>query len=44
MEVRAGQAVPPAVTARAVELVRRLATASGRQIQYAAVALGVDDQ
>jgi hypothetical protein len=44
VEVRADQAVSPAVTARAVELVRRLATASGRQIQYAAVALGVDDQ
>lgn len=44
VEVRADQAVPPAVTARAVDLVRRLATASGRQIQYAAVVLGVDDQ
>jgi hypothetical protein len=44
VEVRADQAVPPAVTARAVEVVRRLAMASGRQIQYAAVALGVDDQ
>jgi hypothetical protein len=44
VEVRADEAVPPAATERAVELVRRLATASGRQIRYAAVALGVDDQ
>jgi hypothetical protein len=44
VEVRAEQAVPPAATARAVDLVRRLAAESGRQIQYAAVALGVDDQ
>ena len=44
IEVRTEEAVPPAATARAVELVRHLATASGRQIRYAAVALGVDEQ
>ena len=44
VEVRADRAVPAAATARAVELVRHLARASGRQIQYARVALGVDDQ
>ena len=44
VEVHADEAVPVAATARAVELVQRLATASGRQIQYAAVALGVNDE
>lgn len=44
IEVHADRAVPPAATARAVELVRHLAQAGGRQIQYATVALGVDDQ
>jgi hypothetical protein len=43
VEVRADRAVPPAATARAVELVRRLAR-GGRQTQYAAVTLDVDDQ
>lgn len=44
VEVHADGAVPAAATARAVDLVRRLATASGRQIRYAAVTLGVNDQ
>jgi hypothetical protein len=44
VEVRADGAVPPAAVARAVALVHRLVRASGRQIRYAAVTLGVDDQ
>jgi ribosome-associated translation inhibitor RaiA len=44
VEVHADRAVPPAATARAVELVRRLVRAGGRQTRYATVALGVDDQ
>jgi hypothetical protein len=44
VEVRADRAVPATATVRAVELIRRLARSSGRQIQYAAVELGVDDQ
>lgn len=44
VEVHADKAVPLAATVRAVELVRRLVATSGRQIQYAAVTLGVDDQ
>jgi hypothetical protein len=44
VEVRTDGAVPPAAVTRAVALVRRLVRVSGRQIRYAAVALGVDDQ
>lgn len=44
VEVRAEIGVPAAATARAVELVRKLATASGRTVRYASVALSVDDQ
>jgi hypothetical protein len=44
VEVRAAIAVPAAATARAVELVRKLATASGGTVRYASVALSVDDQ
>ena len=44
VEVHADAAVPTSATARAVDLVRRLAAASGRQVRYAAVTLGVNDQ
>jgi hypothetical protein len=44
VEVRAETGVPAEATARAVELVRKLATASGRSVRYASVALSVDDQ